>query len=253
MNIKIFYYTSTGNSLYVAKRIATAFNNSELIGITYSLKNKIFQYRCDTAIFVYPVHCFALPIIVADFIKYIELSNCKYIYSVAVSGGDKGKLSAQQLNRMLTKFGGVKNYSTIKYESNYIKSETLDTLKINLYDEINESIIDNIIGEIQNKTERPIKSTFRPYSNLIWRKFFKGKDNKFTVNENCIGCKICERVCPTDNITLESKKPIWDVNCMDYMSCINLCPKNAINLSKKTIQRPRYKNKNITVDELFTK
>ncbi|MGL4740488.1 MAG: EFR1 family ferrodoxin [Sarcina sp.] len=253
MNTKIFYYTSTGNSLYVGKRLLDSISESELISMTLSLKKNEFKYACDTAIFVYPIHCFSLPIIVADFIKKLELTNCNYIYSVAISGGDNGKLSAEQLNRMLSKFGGVKNFAAIKYESNYIKSETLNISKVNIYDVINEPLINNVIEEIKNKTERHIKSSIRPYSNLVWRKFFKGKDNKFTVNDDCVGCRICERVCPVDNILLKNNKPVWTMNCVDCMGCINLCPKNAINLNRKTIKKHRYKNKNININELFIK
>ncbi|MGL5574870.1 MAG: EFR1 family ferrodoxin [Sarcina sp.] len=253
MNIKIFYYTSTGNSLYIAKRIASNIENSELIKMKNVEDKNELEYSCESAIFIYPIHCFGLPVIAANFIEKIKLTKCNYIYSLAVSGGDDGKLSAKQLNRMLSKFGGIQNYGTVKYESNYIKSKTLNEIKAKEYDITNEVVIDRIIQEIKNKKKVKVNTSFRPYSNFVWRKFFKGKDNKFTVNSECVGCNICTRVCPADNIKLENSSPIFTNKCVDCMSCINLCPKNAINLGKKTIKRPRYKNKNIKIDELFNK
>lgn len=254
MKTNIFYYSSTGNSLYVSKRIAEKIQDSEIIAMSKELKNSNFEYECENAIFVYPVHCFGLPIIAFDFIKNLKLKNCNYIYCIAVSGGGSGKSSFSQVNGFLNKFKSVDDCITIKYVSNYIKQGRNASIeRVQECDVNNELIIDKVIEDIKNNTNyrRKIRNNKGPLTNRVWMKYFRGKDNKFNVNNDCIGCRICERVCPVDNISMDNEKPIWNNNCVDCMGCINLCPKKAINIGNKTIKKDRYKNKNIQTSELF--
>lgn len=256
MKTNIFYYSSTGNSLYVSKRIGEKILDSELIQMADRLKEKSFEYECENAIFVYPVHCFGLPIVAFDFIKNLKLKNCKYVYCIAVSGGGSGKGSFVQINKLLGESKEVDDCITIKYVSNYIKAgRNADEERVEKCDKENEVVIDKVIDDILNKTkcENKIKKSSGPLSHKAWMKYFRGKNNKFTVNDDCIGCEICMKVCPVSNISMENQKPVWAKSCVDCMGCINLCPKKAINLGNKTIKKNRYKNKNIKASELYIK
>ncbi|MGL5414160.1 MAG: EFR1 family ferrodoxin [Clostridium sp.] len=254
MNTKIFYYTSTGNSLYVGERISSELGNCELISMAKALKDSQFNYDCERAVFIYPVHCFGLPIVAFDFLKNLKLNNCNKIYSIAVSGGGKGDNTFKQVEYLIQNYGKIHNFFTLKYVSNYIKAGRPATEeRVIETDKKNEPLIAEIIENIKNNFPSPdlISKSKGSLSNRAWRKFFRGKNNKFTVNENCINCKICEKVCPVANITMENDKPTWSKNCTDCMGCINLCPKEAINLSKSTMKKPRYKNKHILASKLF--
>ncbi|MGL4990913.1 MAG: EFR1 family ferrodoxin [Sarcina sp.] len=252
--MKIFYYTSTGNSLYIAEQIANEIKDSELISMTIGLKNKEFIYKCNKAIIISPVHCFGLPIVAFDFLEKLKLINCKYIYCIAVSGGGSGFKTLKQISELIKENGIINDSSTVKYISNYIKTgRNLTQEKIEKCEEKNIQVINKIIVDIKNETKRTrsIIGNKGSLSNRAWRSFFRGNDNKFTVNENCINCKICEKICPVNNITILDNKPSWSFKCVDCMGCINLCPKEAINLGKKTIKKTRYKNKYIDVYKLF--
>lgn len=58
------------------------------------------------------------------------------------------------------------------------------------------------------------------------------------VDEKCIGCQTCIKVCPMNNIELiEGKIKIKD-NCMTCLACFHWCPTAAIYMSKeKAIER----------------
>jgi len=84
-----------------------------------------------------------------------------------------------------------------------------------------------------------------------WRDKYKNKNKKFNVNDDCIGCSICEKICLVKNIKLSGKRPIWNGDCVDCMACINNCPRNAINIGKSTIKKNRYKNPYIKLEELL--
>lgn len=63
-----------------------------------------------------------------------------------------------------------------------------------------------------------------------------GKNARFSekVNkENCIGCKLCEKVCPTEAIiVLDKKAEIDTALCLQCTSCVQVCPKDTIHYVK---------------------
>lgn len=72
-----------------------------------------------------------------------------------------------------------------------------------------------------NKLERFFLT---PYLfNHIYTKFFK------VDKDLCISCGLCQKVCPTCNITMnEDKKPVWGKDCIGCINCEMKCPTDAI-------------------------
>lgn len=62
--MKIYYFTATGNSLYVAKKIKEGLGDCELISIPSALKEENFNVEDKVIGFVYPIHCGSLPLVV---------------------------------------------------------------------------------------------------------------------------------------------------------------------------------------------
>lgn len=115
------------------------------------------------------------------------------------------------------------------------------------------SIILMIIGKVVLKRDIPvlmiwlvasvlITLRYKPsiFHNLICpfgvlQKLF-GKNARFSekVNkENCIGCKLCEKVCPTEAIiVLDKKAEIDTALCLQCTSCVQVCPKDTIHYVK---------------------
>lgn len=60
----MFYFTATGNSLYVAKRIGR-----ELYSIPQVVKEGRYKFEDDVIGFVFPCHGFGMARLVSDFIK----------------------------------------------------------------------------------------------------------------------------------------------------------------------------------------
>ena len=66
---------------------------------------------------------------------------------------------------------------------------------------------------------------------------------RFMVNDNCTSCKICEKVCPVNNIKVENK-PKFSNECETCLACIHHCPQNAIHM-KSEKSKARFINQNV--------
>jgi ferredoxin len=54
-------------------------------------------------------------------------------------------------------------------------------------------------------------------------------------DERCVGCGMCAKLCPMDNIALVERKAIASNRCTMCYRCINKCPRQAITLLGKRV------------------
>jgi len=94
--------------------------------------------------------------------------------------------------------------------------------------------------------DRLVDKIFIKQTNKVVEGFHES-DRNFWVTDDCNGCKICERVCPVENIEFNEEKPTWKHKCEQCTACIQYCPKEAIQWNKKTIKRKRYRNPNVKI------
>ena len=69
-----------------------------------------------------------------------------------------------------------------------------------------------------------------------------GYTDKVKINpDKCVGCGICAKNCPTQNIKIEDGKAVSSDKCTMCYRCVNYCPKQAITLLGKTLyEQPTY-------------
>ncbi len=72
------------------------------------------------------------------------------------------------------------------------------------------------------------------------RAYFGHKTRKYSSKlkidtDKCLGCGICEKLCPMNNITIRDQKAVPGDRCTMCYRCINNCPAQALTLLGKSI------------------
>ena len=245
----IFYFTATGNSLYVAKTIG-----GKLHSIPQLMKDRQFNFEDDVIGFVFPIYGLTPPKIVREFLKSI-IYKANYTFAIGTYGNIYGSCMFN-LVKYFKKKGMELNYAdAVKMADNYLPMfEMNDQIKKLNTEEINEKL-NHINSNIQNKINYVSYSNIfkRVFTNIIQTystHFFNGKSaQEYIVNKNCNKCGICTKVCPTGNIDIKDKV-IFNINCETCYSCIQNCPKNAIHL-KNERSNARFRNENVSINEII--
>jgi hypothetical protein len=105
MSGSIFCYTGTGNSLFVARRLADEFGDGELISLA-DLRTGNTEISAGTIGFVFPVHVWGVPSPVVGFAKVVKASRPEHVFAVAVHAGQVSA-TLLQLKRILGRRGIV--------------------------------------------------------------------------------------------------------------------------------------------------
>lgn len=243
----ILYFSGTGNSEYVVKRIEKEIK-SESLNLFKKIRNN--DYSSLTShnpwIIVVPTYAWRIPRIVHEWLIKTELHGNKDIYFVMTCGGSNGD-SGKYLNKLcLDKGMNYKGCTSIIMPENYIAlfktPDKNEALKI--IEQAQQSIL-NTIEYIRSDLSFPEPEiTFKDklnssFINTIFYPMFV-HSKKFYVTEECISCGKCENICPLGNIKLQNGKPNWGENCTHCMACICRCPKEAIEYGKHSKDISRY-------------
>lgn len=259
MKTIIYYFTGTGNSLAVAKKIATVIGDCEPVPIA-SLMNTgdTIVPQADRVGIVCPVYFAGLPSMVASFAVRLDLSSAGYVFSVVTFGGSGESAALQQLDAILKGRSGRgldAGYS-VKMPGNYVLMYAPpDGGKRDAILTAADSSIDRIAKEILSARKRDLPHSFIQtiLHSLMYPRFIAGvhdRDRQFTVSDACTSCGICAAVCPAGNIDLVDKKPAWKHRCELCCGCIHLCPVQAIQAGRGTEKRQRYRHPDAGIPEL---
>jgi ferredoxin len=198
---------------------------------------------------VLPVYFYGIPIIVSEFLGNlnIPLKADTFVYAVLNCGETTANAEKFIHERM-----SVNAIFGIKTVNNYVPIyKVINSENINVRLDKAEHDIDEVIKHIKERRNGGVnnfKGVFPCLSTSILYLAYKNgrKTKKFTVNENCIGCGLCEKICPRQIIKLNKGKPVWEKKqCEICFACLHRCPESAINYGKNTTKNGRYLNERI--------
>lgn len=245
--MKLLYLTSTGNSLYVAKRLG-----GELISIPQAVKAGNYDFSDEKIGIVFPIYQLSVPIYVEEFLRKVKL-NSDYIFAVLTYGMMDGD-AAGNLEKIADECGIHFSYiRTLKMVDNFIPYFAMEKqIKTESNKQI-EKHLDTIISDINNAKKKPHKSSL---FGVLMNKMVKnngaigeGITKDLWIEDTCVQCGTCAIVCPLDNIKVQSAKPEFGTRCMSCMACTQNCPKNAIRLRNEK-SKVRFRNQNISLKEI---
>ncbi|MDD6310465.1 MAG: EFR1 family ferrodoxin [Firmicutes bacterium] len=240
----ILYFSGTGNSEYVAKRIAEHVDDKALNLFQRIREDDYTSLESQKPwVVVAPTYAWQLPRLVRDYLKKTKLEGNKKVYYVLTCGssiGGAGKYAEALTGEIGMEYMGC---APIVMPENYIAMFNVPDME--------ESV--KIISKASRKIKRlslkiiddkPFKAKRggKLASSIINKAFytFVLKDKKFMTLESCNACGKCVNVCPLKNIELKDGQVKWKGNCTHCMACICKCPQEAIEYGSKSAGKWRY-------------
>jgi ferredoxin len=251
----IFYFSGTGNSLWVAKELAK-FYTDKLISISDELMrpNNDFSYSVspdEKIFFVFPVHSWGTDVLTYRFLKKLSLVNYQKqpVFMVCTCGGNCG-YAAKIVHRILHKKNIVlTNSYSVLMPNNYmlmggyeVDTKEMETQKLTDAVKRIQLITDGISNgggkDLYERGKFPFLKTYLIYP--FFRKYGI-KKHKFHAKNTCISCGLCMDFCPTKTIFWQDNAPKWKKDtCVQCLACINRCPERAIEWGKTSETKGRY-------------
>lgn len=242
--IGILYFSSTGNSLFISKKVQERFGGK----IIYIPNYKGDGSEFERVIIVTPIYSFGMPTHVFDLLPKLD-KNVEIIV-IQNYGGMKGNAD-RLFYEYCEKYAlNIKSIYALKMPENFTLTFTVPKFYLKSVLSRATNKINNILNMIDEKKfvlPKKGKTKEKTYITNKGNWHLIGRD--FKVNENCIKCQKCISVCPVKNISLKGEKIIFGDNCVACLGCYHRCPKKAIQYKNKK-KKYRYINPNINEDEI---
>ena len=137
-------------------------------------------------------------------------------------------------------------YIGVVMQNNYLFMEKMPKAK-----EVSKTLknvipyLDNIYNAVADlkPLKKADKTLFAAFMSSVVNSGFNKfmvKKQQFKADKDCIACKKCVSVCPTNNIEMVKGVPTFKENCCGCLACLHHCPTQAINVKNETQDKGRY-------------
>lgn len=245
----VFYYTGTGNSKYTAERLLSV-TGGELISIAECVKNGNFEFSIaegELLGFVFPVYCYTVPFTVQKFAKMLKINSSREFYSYAVATCGESTGSALKTFSKLFSVSALYGLPTVDNYLPFRRSAPSSDAVKDILDQTDKNI-DTIIHQISKRDSGNLNKNEGKGAKLLsliaGRAYLKHRPTAdFVINDNCTGCGLCEKICPTGSISVvNGKAAAVNPNCDLCFACLHRCPSEAIDYKNTTAGKGRYVN-----------
>ena len=252
----ICYFSGTGNSFAIAKKVSAALDESELFSITKETYMKPTEIKAyDKIVIIFPSYAYGLPKLVIQFLKKFPFT-APYIALVVSCGSTSGGtlhsakriLKRRKINCSYhVEIQTVENFIPIFGEQHSDKI----TKRLNNQEVKTNELIDAVNASKQNKLKG-----IKPLSAIVSHIFLAFSPilvKCVKINNNCTKCAHCLKICPAKALYFnkKGKLKIKAKDCNMCQACLNLCPKNAITLVRLKQKTKKYHHPEITNKEFI--
>ena len=248
----IFYFTGTGNSLYIAKQLAEC-----PVSIPQAMKQETLDFTAERIGIVAPVYGHEMPQMVKDFLKKAKF-HTDYFYIILTYGNRHGG-AAELAKQYCDECGITVNYiNVIQMVDNWLPSFDMNEQKA--IDKHIPQQLAPILADLNAKKNAisPVTDTDRAAHQQflagISRMPADAWQHLLRISDACIGCGICEKVCPSGSIRVENGRAVHHAgNCQTCLACVHACPQKAIGLVlPEKNPNARYRNEHISLQEIIS-
>lgn len=247
----LFYFTGSGNSLYVARQLDT-----EIYSIPQVLKQDNLVFESEKIGVVFPTYAGQTPKMVAEFLEKATF-NTDYLYLVATYGKDD-TVVAERTAAILKEQGKEVAYAnSVLMVDNYLPSFDMSEQKA--IDKNVDGQIAAIVEDIKNRkhfikeADQGQRDFFASATKIFAENPNLINGDQITMTDKCIGCGICAQVCPMGIIYVEDKVAKRKTNvCQFCLACAHACPQKAI-ITKVKDANPneRYRHEKVTLVDII--
>lgn len=228
----IYYFSGTGNSLRTARIIAAEMGGAKLVSMRCK-PEKISASNAGIIGFVCPVYEWDVPEPVKKFVEKLSINPQAYIFMVATYIAIHGRCF-ETISAALRKKGACLHYGRALrcVASQCIAYEPFPPAQIMvpLSEKNSQKIGKEICGRKYHAYPKMSPISKRLYSKMMvpFLNVQHEYDKGFYTSDACVGCEICRKVCPCNNISFSENRPIWNHGCVGCNACVVYCPTKAI-------------------------
>jgi len=241
MKCLLIYFTGTFNTRYVTRLLKERLEREQYEVETYEI-DPLNTERLDLSGYDliglgYPIYGYNAP---WPFLKFIRKQQFPkgirtFIYKNSGETEHANDASSLFVWRKLKRCGAIienEYHFLMPYNIHFRFEDDLVTEILAMDEKLYDILIHEVIYHIPNI--KRYKLWHRIITRAVSIQFFGGDVNSFlykTDMEKCVGCNLCIKQCPTQNIYRDGKNRIsFHHNCLMCMRCSFCCPVNAIHI-----------------------
>ncbi len=263
MLTELYYFSGTGNSLYLARETALRLRSAvpgdqvDLISIASLSKEQRINSQADCIGVFFPVYFSDIPDIVCSFLERLSAHQVSYLFIVDNCGAVDGSVLSRA--RKITLGHGLPLSAGFRFlmPDNSVVFPT-DVLTEKKFLDAATLGLDEMATAIRERKQYfQMKAAFAsPVLTVLMKRICFSVLGFRDLRANptlCTGCGLCASVCPAGNIEMHEKKPLWKSKkeCTSCFACLHYCPTQAISFRLQAKKSGfQYRNPNVALAEM---
>ena len=250
----VFYFTGSGNSLYVAKHLS-----AQPISIPQVLQDGPMEFEADEIGLIFPDYQGKAPNIVQEFAQKVKL-KANYMFSVITYGLDNC-LVTELWEEYAKQYGWHFDYiNVVLTQDVYLDMFDQDQQRQLAAQKDEEGQIAKVVEDINSQRKWIYEITPEAHArgeqimNMVSRFpiYPATSQNLLRIDRDlCVGCNTCVEVCPKKCFSYGNMGLTNMGDCARCYACANNCPQKAIKLAgREANPNARYRHPKITLQEI---